>query len=357
MKAYLILQDGKIFEGESIGKVGEVIGEVVFTTGMVGYMETLTDPNYYGQLVTHTFPLIGNYGAINEDVSCKPSLSGYIVRELCEKGSNFRLDSELDVYLKENNVIGIEGIDTRELTRILRDNGVCNAMISDNKHDLASKLLQIKNFVIKDALKNTTDNKTTIYNEKGKYKVALIDYGNTNNIIDDLTARDCAVIKLPHTVTADEINSLEPNGIVLSDGAGNPNEDSYEINEIKKLLNSCPMLGISLGHQIMALANGGKVTKLKYGHRGASQPVKDLGSMRVFTTSQNHGYSVTLKSLSNATQTFVNANDKTNEGLEYANGNLSVQFHPLFGGGSQDTMFIIDQFIKLMSDKRGEQNA
>ncbi len=357
MKAYLILENGTVFEGASIGAQGESIGEVVFTTAMVGYMETITDPSYYGQIVTQTFPLIGNYGAMKIDSeSGKPELSGYIVRELCTDGSNFRKEEELDEFLKRNNVVGISGVDTRALTRIIRESGVMNGMISSSKSKLDEKLEKLKKYKVEKAVENTSSKDVHVMNENGAHRVVLWDFGAKANIERELIKRDCTVIRVPYSATAEEILSYKPDGIMLSNGGGNPADNVGIVAELRKLSEKkIPTFGICLGHQLLALSMGGKTVKLKYGHRGANQPVKDLATGKVFITSQNHGYAVDEKSLKSADAEirFTNANDFTCEGVDYKSiPAFSVQFHPEACGGPEDTEFLFDRFIGLMEDNK-----
>lgn len=351
MKAYLILADGTVFEGLSAGAEGETIGEAVFTTAVVGYMETITDPSYYGQLVTQTFPLIGNYGTMRVDAeSPKPELFGYIVREMDGEGSNFRNEGPLDTYLKEHNIVGISGIDTRQLTRILRESGVMNAMITPSKSNLPEKLKKIKAFRIKNAVENTSCREKTVIGD-GKHRVVLWDFGAKGNIERELVKRDCTVIRVPAFYTAEQILAEKPDGIMLSNGGGNPADNVGIIEELKKLNeHNLPTFGICLGHQLLALSYGGKTKKLKYGHRGANQPVTDLQTKRTYITSQNHGYTVIPKSLPETAELrYVNANDRTCEGLDYIDRPaFSVQFHPESHGGPHDTEFLFDRFVTMM---------
>ncbi|MBR4721176.1 MAG: carbamoyl phosphate synthase small subunit [Clostridia bacterium] len=354
-KAYLILKNGKIFEGISFGADNKAIGELVFTTSMVGYLETLTDPSYKGQIVIQTFPLIGNYGVIPEDFEGKPALSGYIVREYCENPSNFRSEYELQKFLKDNGIPAIYGIDTRELTRILREEGVTTAAIY---HELPKDFSELENFTITNAVSAVSCDKPIKYAANGekKFSVCLIDYGAKCNIIRSLTKRGCDVTVLPNSTSAEEILATKPDGIMLSNGPGNPEDNKYEIEQIKKLIGKIPVFGICLGHQLTALAMGGKTVKLKYGHRGANQPVKDLISGRTYITTQNHGYAVVSESISDkAVLSYVNANDGSCEGLLYPDKNcFTVQFHPEACAGPKDTDFLFDKFINMMG---GQKNA
>lgn len=355
-KAYLMLADGQIFEGRSFGAKGTVIGEVVFTTGLTGYQETLTDPSYYGQIVTQTFPLIGNYGVNHEDnESARSYVSGYIVREWCNAPSNFRMEGNINDFLAEHNIIGIHNIDTRRLTRIIREVGVMNGVITtEDVYTRKEELLEkIRAYEIKDAVKNVTDNVVRTYSgDSPKYKVALFDFGYKRNIRQELVNRGCEVVVVPAGTTADEIKAMNPDGIMFSNGPGDPSENVTiieNIREIEKL--GIPIFGICLGHQLMALANGGRTEKLKYGHRGANQPVIDLESGLTYVTSQNHGYAVVGDSIDPEIGhvSHINANDKTCEGIRYNKINaFTVQFHPEAHGGPLDTAYLFDEFIKNM---------
>lgn len=353
-KIYICLANGDIFEGKSFGAKGEVLGELVFTTGMGGYIETLTDPSYYGQIVMQTFPLIGNYGFINEDTESKKSaVSAYIVRENCESPSNFRSDCTLDKYLKDNNIVGVYDVDTREITKIIREHGVMNAVITDNPRKI--DMYKLKTYEIRDAVKSVSCSKPYMSaSEQHKYNVVLIDYGTKKNIIRELNKRDCNVAVVPYNTRAEDILSLNPDGIMLSNGPGNPQENTDAIKELKKLIGKKPIFAICLGHQLLALAMGGKTTKLKYGHRGVNQPVKNLETGRTFISSQNHGYAVINETveLAGGKVSYINANDKTCEGIEYQSKKaFSVQFHPEACSGPRDTRFIFDKFIDMMGGK------
>ena len=422
-KAYLILADGTIFEGQAIGAQGKTIGEVVFTTGMTGYLETLTDPSYYGQIVTQTFPLIGNYGVIPEDFeSSKSWVRGYIVREMCDGPSNFRCQGNLDAFLKAQGIVGICGIDTRALTKKLRESGVMNGMIvsgedcpdviSTNTNAISSAdiislldteiLKEIKEYKITDAVKSVShkekdepvlpvfaSQKLEAQAEKTLVKntaeacaitpahIILWDFGAKANIQRELEKRGCKVSVIPYNTSAQKIIGLNPDGVMLSNGPGDPAENTGVIEEIKKLCewnkkivgssptmtknptmtssetvtnHVIPIFGICLGHQMLALARGAKTSKLKYGHRGGNHPCKDLLTNRVYITSQNHGYAVEATSLPpQARLSFINVNDNTCEGIEYTDiPAFSVQFHPEACGGPHDTNFLFDRFLKMM---------
>jgi len=350
---YIVLENGQIFQGESFGAAGEAVGEIVFTTGMTGYLETLTDPSYYGQMVVQTFPLIGNYGVIPADFeSYYPHVKAYIVREWCEFPSNFRSAGDLDTFLKMNNIVGVYGIDTRELTRIIREVGVMNAKITTTIDNIDEILAEVKNYRITNAVQAvSTDEIAFSAGSPGGFKVVLWDFGAKENIRRELMKRGCQVITVPAFITAQEIVGFKPDGIMLSNGPGDPADNEDIINEMVKLTDSgIPIFGICLGHQLLALAQGAKTAKLKYGHRGANQPVQDLQTGRVYITSQNHGYAVVADSLpAQAALRFINANDGTCEGIEYHNmPAFSIQFHPEASAGPLDTSYLFDQFIELM---------
>lgn len=349
-KAYLVLEDGTVFEGCAFGAEKESVGELVFTTGMCGYIETLTDESYFGQIVLQTFPMIGNYGIIPQDFEGECSVKGYVVREKCDNPSNFRCEETLDEFLKEKDVPGIYGIDTRAVTKIIREHGVMNAVIC---YKVPEDLSDVKNYRIENAVRSVTTDKKQVYPaENGKFNVALLDYGAKRNIIRELVKRGCNVTVYPACTTAEEILAVSPDGVMLSNGPGDPAENIEEINELKKLAGRLPMFGICLGHQLLALALGAKTEKLKYGHRGANQPARETGGDRTYITSQNHGYAVVSDSVSRGTVSYVNANDGTCEGIDYPDLKaFSVQFHPEACSGPHDTAFLFDRFIRLMEEK------
>ena len=398
-KAFLVLADGTVFEGQSIGAEGSSIGETVFTTGMTGYLETLTDPSYFGQIVTQTFPLIGNYGIIPEDYESKKSwVSGYIVRELCDLPSNFRCSGDLDSFLKNQNIIGICGIDTRALTKKLREAGVMNGMIISNSDEtpivndeLLSKIkayrveksvetvscseLGIRNaelgiddgFIKYNSIAKTwPETNHNIYHIKKPVRIVLWDFGAKHNIQRELEKRGAEVIVVPYSYTAEDILKLNPDGIMLSNGPGDPSDNVGIIREINKLCeynlrlsgeskgNSLPIFGICLGHQMLALARGAKTSKLKYGHRGGNHPVKDMETGRVYISSQNHGYAVENDTLpSYAKLAFTNSNDGTCEGVTYTDiPAFSVQFHPEACGGPHDTNYLFDKFVNMIDVRK-----
>ena len=353
--SYLILDNGSAFEGRAIGAKHESVGELVFTTGMGGYMETLSDPSYCGQLVIQTFPLIGNYGAIEADLEGQCAVGGYVVRELCDEPSNFRSQYPLERFLEERGVCGICGVDTRELTRILREEGSMNAMICDEPpRDLSA----IKAHRLTGAVARVSCAAPYVLPAEGekKFSVALMDYGAKRSIARSLRALGCEVTVLPQDTPAEEVLALRPDGVMLSNGPGDPAENVYCIAQIAKLLGKLPIFGICLGHQLTALAAGGRTEKLKYGHRGENQPVRDADSGRTYITCQNHGYAVLSSSLpQGAREIFYNANDLSCEGVEYPGlGCFTVQFHPEACAGPRDTAFLFGRFIAMMG---GESNA
>ncbi|MDR0322129.1 MAG: carbamoyl phosphate synthase small subunit [Treponema sp.] len=355
--AYLILENGITFEGKFFGKQGEITGEIVFTTGMTGYLETLTDPSYYGQIVLQTFPLIGNYGIIPTDFeSAAVSARAYVVKHPCQNPSNFRSEGSLDAFLKERGVIGIYGIDTRALTKIIRENGVMNGKITSVKP--TGKISNdIKSYKIENSVPSVSAGEKKFYkSENSKYTVALYDFGSKENIRRELNRLGCDVWKFPCNSTHEEILKISPDGIMLSNGPGDPADNKEIIKNLKSLLKSgVPIFGICLGHQLLALASGFNTNKLKYGHRGANQPVKDTQSGKVYITSQNHGYAVVSKTIDVriADEWFINVNDGTCEGIAYKNAPaFSVQFHPEACGGPHDTAFLFDKFIQSMEAKK-----
>lgn len=354
-KAYLLLADGTLFEGTAVGYEGQSIGEVVFNTGMAGYQEVLTDPSYYGQVVTMTYPLIGNYGINFDDYESRKSwVSGFIMREMCEYPSNWRCKVTLDEYLKAQKVVGLAGIDTRRLTRKLRGEGVMNGVIyTEGFEPDEQTIVEMKAYVVKDAVKTVTCDENIVYPADGetKYRIALFDYGVKYNIERELCKRGCEVTVVPaYTKPEDVVGKYD--GVMLSNGPGDPADNVAIISEVKKLYDSSvPMFAVCLGHQILALATGAKTGRLDYGHRGGNHPVRDIEAGRVFITSQNHGYMVLSDSVdpSVATVSHVNVNDGTCEGLRYKRPNcFTTQFHPEASPGPQDTEYLFDRFIASM---------
>ena len=375
MKAYLVLENGMVFEGRAIGcwpdsDAEAAVGELVFTTGMTGYLETLTDPSYAGQIIMQTFPMIGNYGVISQDFEGKSFAKGYVVHELIDTPSNFRSEGKLDAFLKEQGIPGICGVDTRALTRLIRENGVMNACLYQSSEfkvqssNIPGLLERIREYRVKNVVAEVSTREVLEFGpgsptsaacscaEGETLHVVLIDYGAKRNIIRCLVKRGCRVTVVPHDTPAEEILALKPDGVMLSNGPGDPAENEFEVQQIAKLVGKLPVFGICLGHQLTALAMGGKTYKLKYGHRGANQPVTD--GKRTWITTQNHGYAVESESMKGTAQlSFRNANDQSCEGLEYPGKRcFTVQFHPEACAGPHDTEFLFDRFLRMM---RGEE--
>ncbi len=365
MKAYLILEDGTVFTGKSIGSKKEIISEIVFNTSMTGYLEVLTDPSYAGQAVVMTYPLIGNYGICRQDMEAKKSnTDGFIVRELARLGSNFRKEQSIQEFLIEQNISGIEGIDTRALTKILREKGTMNGMITTKEPvDVNSLLPQIKEYSVRGVVDRVTTKEIISYkpgdfdtdsNISVTKKVAILDVGTKYNIARCLLKRGCEVTIYPARTKAEDILDSRPDGIMLTNGPGDPKECKTVIEELKKLYASdVPIFAICLGHQLMALACGCDTERMKYGHRGANHPVRDLETGRVYISSQNHGYVVKESSIPSdmAEVAFVNVNDGTVEGLKYKDKNIfTVQFHPEACAGPKDSEVLFEKFISMMEE-------
>ncbi|MDR0465110.1 MAG: carbamoyl phosphate synthase small subunit [Treponema sp.] len=348
-KAFLVLENGDVFQGNYFGAHGEVTGEIVFTTGMTGYLETLTDPSYHGQIVLQTFPLIGNYGVISDDFeSADIGLKAYIVKYPCASPSNFRSETTLDSFLKKRGIIGLCGIDTRALTKIIRKNGVMNGKITSSPPADADSE-EIKKYTVINPIAAVSQ-KDSVNADTGsaKYRIALMDFGAKRGIANELCRRGCDVRTFPYNAPAAEIMQIKPDGIMLSNGPGDPADPENKV--ILKTLDALvktgiPIFGICMGHQLLALANGYKTRKLKFGHRGANQPVKDTQTGQVYITSQNHGYEVISENINMSSYSFVNVNDGSCEGLDYGIS-FSVQFHPEARGGPLDTGFLFDRFIE-----------
>ena len=346
-KGYLVLQDGQVFEGIRFGAETDTVGELVFSTGVVGYVEALTDPAYAGQILMQTYPLIGNVGVIREDIQGECCVKGYVAREFCDAPSNFRTDCDLETWLKEEGVPGLYGVDTRQLTRIIRENGVMNAMICD---EVPADLTPVKTYGITGQVAEVTCKEAAVFPAVGEEKanVCLIDYGVVRHVIKALQDRGCKVTVLPAGTSAEEILALNPNGVVLSGGPGDPAENTYQIEQVKALLGKVPVFGIGLGHQLVALATGASTYKLPYGHRGGNQPVRDLKGIRTYITSQNHGYAVNSESIKEGEIRFMNLNDNTCEGIDYpALKAFTVQFDP-DTAGDKDSAFLYNRFVDMM---------
>ena len=400
MNAYLLLANGMVFAGQSVGAEGVTVGEVVFATGMVGFQETLTDPSYYGQIITQTYPLIGNYGMNKDDMeSDRIWAKGYIVREACKTPSNWRCEETLDSFLKKNNTIGIEGIDTRHLTRIIRESGVMNGAILTtfdpadpaNAEKTEALLADIRAYAVTDAVKSVTCAKPEVYNEKGETHIVLMHYGCKRNIVRCLVKRGCKVTVMPAFATAEEVAALAPDGIMLSNGPGDPDAVVETYEQVQQLIGKVPVFGICLGHQMISLACGAQMEKLKFGHRGGNQPVMNLVSRRVEITAQNHGFGLLFPSLGKLIPelsggetehaadgdlrawvrrgiapvvmnerfgrirlTHVNLNDGTAEGIQLLDAPcFSVQYHPEASPGPTDAHYLFTAFTRLMD---GEEN-
>ena len=362
MNAILALEDGKIFRGQSFGAQGERYGEVVFNTSMSGYQEILTDPSYKGQIVAMTYPLIGNYGVNEEDVeSYKPFVEGFVVKEYSKIDSNWRSKKTLSDYLKENNILGIEGIDTRELTFHIRQAGAMKAVISTIDSDEKSLVKKAKNspgLVGIDLVKEVTCDKAYEWSKKGKYKVIVLDCGIKYNTLRILEKYNCKVIVVPAKMTTREILEMKPDGILLSNGPGDPAAVGYVVKTIKELLGKVPMFGICLGQQMLGQALGGKTYKLKFGHHGANHPVKDLKKEKVYISVQNHGFCVDIESLpkKDIEITHMNLNDQTLEGIRHKKLPIfSVQFHPEASPGPHDAEYLFKNFINLMKENNAKK--
>lgn len=379
--AYLVLENGQIFKGKAFGAEKEVTAEVVFTTGMTGYLETLTDQSYFGQTVVQTFPLIGNYGIISSDSESAALSIGpkaYIVKHLCVHPSNFRCEENMDAFFKKKGIVGVYGVDTRALTRAIRSQGVMNGLITYDAEKIKSGQIdfeKIRNYTIENAVESVTCREPRLvpaYSEHEaveavkaplpvgiekkkacvKKKVALLDLGIKENIVRELSERNCEVMVYPSFTSAEEILAFHPDGIMLSNGPGDPTKNTAVIETVKQFCASkVPIFGICLGHQIMALANGCQIRKMKYGHRGANQPVKNLETGKVSITTQNHGYVVKTGTIDEtiAKEWYLNANDGSCEGIKYLNfPAVTVQFHPEACAGPQDTSYLFDNFMQMM---------
>lgn len=356
MKAILALEDGTYFEGESFGAAGEVTGELVFNTSMTGYQEVMTDPSYRGQIVTMTYPLIGNYGINDEDnESDEPQVSGFIVRESCNYPSNWRCQKTDEEFLKENNVIGIQNIDTRALTKHIRNQGMMQAVISTEDLNPDSLVQKAKESSLSSELvQEVTAEEAYLLQAdfQSKYHIAVLDLGVKENILDSFKQCNADLTVLPADTTADEILELNPDGLFISNGPGDPKDNPEVITEVEKLVGKLPLFGICFGHQILGLALGADTYKLKFGHRGANHPVKNLSTGQVYITSQNHGYAVKEESLpEEIIVTHKNLNDDTVEGMKHTKLPIfSVQYHPEAAPGPQDSEFLFNKFIELIVD-------
>lgn len=353
-KAILLLDDGTLFNGTSFGSVGETIGEVCFNTAMTGYQEILTDPSYVKQIVTMTAPHIGNYGINSEDMESESiQVSGFVIKEECVIPSNWRAEMSLGDYLRDQDVVGIKGIDTRSLTRHIRDNGAMNGIISSITDDKKKLINNLKNYPSMEGLdlaKLVSTKSIYHWSSKGKYKVAAVDFGIKRNILRLLENFDCQVTVFPANTTAKDILDFNPDGVFLSNGPGDPAAVEYGIEAVKQILGKKPIFGICLGHQILAIALGAKTFKLKFGHRGINHPVKNNETGEIEITSQNHGFSVDLNSIpENVIPTHINLNDNTSAGISCIDfPAFSVQYHPESSPGPHDSRYLFEKFIGMM---------
>ena len=361
MKATLILANGAVFQGESIGACGDRVCEMVFNTSMTGYQEILTDPSYAGQGIVMSYPLIGNYGVNSEDnESGRPWAEAFIVRHLAPRGSNFRCEGTLDSYLKEHDIVGVEGVDTRALTRILRNQGTMNGMITCAEHFNVNDVMEkLRAYRVEGTVEKVSRPVKEVFapvDSERRFRVALMDYGVKRNMIDCLRRRGCEVTVYPAHTGADEVLSGGFDGVMLSNGPGDPADNTEIIAEIRKLYESdLPIFAVCLGHQLLALATGATTHKMVFGHRGGNHPVKDLEAGRCFITSQNHGYVVDEGSVDPAVAevSHINVNDGTVEGLKYKRPNcFTVQFNPEASPGPEDTEYLFDRFIANMGGDR-----
>lgn len=354
MKKKLILESGEVFHGEGFGADLETAGEVVFNTGMTGYQELISDPSYCGQIVCMTYPLIGNYGINRDDYeSIEPAIKGLIVKEICDLPSNFRTQITLQELFKKKNLSGISGIDTRRLTRILRNSGVVKGKIVNADADENITVEELKSITFPTDQVEQVSTKTSYANPGRGLKVVLVDFGSKLGIIRELSQRNCDIIVVSHDTTAEEILLMDPDGIMLSNGPGDPEDNQKALEMIRGLLGKVPIFGICLGHQLIGLACGAKTFKLKFGHRGGNHPVLDLEKNKVAITSQNHGYAVDQDSLkeTDLIETHIALNDRTNEGLRHKiHPCFSVQYHPEASPGPEDANYLFDDFITMMED-------
>lgn len=361
MQARLLLEDGTLFTGSAFGAEGETTGEVVFNTGITGYQEVLTDPSYYGQIVTMTYPLIGNYGITRDDFeSVAPYVNGFVVRRHETVPSNWRAEYSVDNLLKEYGIVGISEIDTRMLTRLIRQHGTMKGILTTSAQSVEElrERLAVSRIITDQVAKVST--KHTYSSPGTKERIVLVDYGAKSGILRELTSRGCDVVVVPHDATADEIRRLNPDGIQLSNGPGNPKDVPYAVQTIKELLGEYPIFGICLGHQLFALACGADTDKLKFGHRGGNHPVKELATNRCYITSQNHGFTVQEDSIENTDLevTHINNNDKTIEGLKHKKyPAFTVQYHPEAAPGPFDSSYLFDQFLQMIAEHKQQNPA
>ena len=355
----LVLADGTVFWGMAFGDPKSVVADIVFNTGMTGYQEVLSDPSYYGQMVVMTYPLVGNYGINDQDFeSFAPGAQALIVKEYCKVPSNWRSRLTLDEFLQQKQISGLSNVDTRALTIKIREQGSTRAIIVDSEVSDEEALALLEATPPLDRHVEAVSTKFTYTAPGAGYRIVLVDFGVKKGIIRELTGRGCEVIVVPYNVTATEIMNLNPDGVLLSNGPGNPQELTKVIAMIQEIQKSYPIFGICLGHQLFALANGADIIKMKVGHHGGNQPVKDLSTGKVHITSQNHGYQVDQNTLDMAMLevTQVALNDHSVEGLRHKKYNaFTVQYHPEARPGPDDTNYLFDQFIENL--KGGKDNA
>ncbi len=357
--AYLTLEDGTIFKGEPFGAQRDIMGEVVFNTGMTGYQEVLTDPSYCGQIVTMTYPLIGNYGmdeAVSE--SAGPQVRAFVVREVCSEPSNWNNKGSLNEYMEKHGIVGLCGIDTRELTRTIRERGTMHGIITINPPS-AAQIEEMKVYETKKPVEQVSTDKEYVYSEEGSRSIAVLDFGLKRNILRSLKSRDCAITVFPALTKPEEILAGGFDGLMLTNGPGDPKENVQIIENIGALAGELPIFGICLGHQLLALAMGADTEKLKYGHRGSNHPVKDMQRNRVYITSQNHGYTIKKRSLPDcAVISHKSWNDQTIEGVKYVGYPMfTVQFHPEAAPGPEDTAYLFDEFMEMVDNWKDRKNA
>ncbi|AEI42569.1 carbamoyl phosphate synthase small subunit [Paenibacillus mucilaginosus] len=356
MQARLVLEDGTVFTGKAFGGSGDSVGEVVFNTGITGYQEVLSDPSYCGQIVTMTYPLIGNYGITRDDFeSIRPFIHGFVVREHEEVPSNWRSQYSIDSLLKEYDIMGISGIDTRMLTRRIRHHGVMKGLLTTSNKRVEELLEQMKAVpLMTDQVPRVSTN--NVFHCPGtKERIVVIDFGSKSGILRDLTKRGCDVVVVPQNTTAEQIRRIAPDGVLLSNGPGDPKDVQHAVKTVAQLLGEFPIFGICLGHQLFALAAGADTEKLKFGHRGGNHPVKDLATGRCYITSQNHGYTVKEESIAGTELevTHINNNDRTIEGLRHKKyPAFSVQYHPEAAPGPFDSSYLFDDFLQLIRDHK-----
>ncbi|MGG3799621.1 carbamoyl phosphate synthase small subunit [Metabacillus fastidiosus] len=356
MKRQLVLEDGTVFIGKGFGSEKETIGEVIFNTGMTGYQEILSDPSYCGQIVTLTYPLIGNYGINRDDFeTITPFIEGFVVKEYCEFPSNWRCEYTIDEYCKLKNIPGISGVDTRKLTRIIRQHGTLKGTICDIEENSEEIIKNLQRYELPTDQVNKVSTKTPYPSPGRGHRVVLVDYGMKHGILRELNKRNCDVVVVPHTITASEVIQLQPDGIMLSNGPGDPKDVPVTIEMIKEILGKIPLFGICLGHQLFALACGADTEKMKFGHRGSNQPVKELLLGKVAITAQNHGYTVKEDSINKdiLEVTHIGLNDGTVEGLKHKIAPaFTVQYHPEASPGPEDANSLFDQFLEMIESNK-----